>query len=108
MVCDEVNTRGGLVHQRALRHRLQVWSRKYFSGAAMLPKRVGLPRTRPSQAARSSRLAQGAPWSGTARCGRSLSAETGGTLRSLAVAPATDSMPRHTWRASCATLPVRE
>ena len=33
-----------------------VVSKKYFNGAAMLPKRVGLPRTKPSQCSRSSRV----------------------------------------------------
>ena len=36
---------------------LEVPSRKYLSGAAMLPKRVGLPNNRPSQRRRSSSVA---------------------------------------------------
>ena len=79
---------------------------KYFSGAAMLPKRVGLP----------SMQRIGAPQVLQRRVGRtllghglrgaaSLPALTAGTVRSVALAPATDSMPRQAWRASSAVLP---
>jgi hypothetical protein len=34
--------------------------------------------------------------------------ETGGTQRSLALAPLTDSTPRQTWRASSAVVPFLE
>ena len=61
----------------------------------MLPNRVGLPISSPSQRRRSSAVAQGAPASGTSVTGLSFSAETGGTLRKQALAPATVSMPRH-------------
>ncbi len=74
----------------------------------MLPKRVGLPISSPSQRRRSSSVAQGDPSSGTARVGRSLSAETGGTVRSVAMAPGTLSTPRQIWRASSAVAPWRE
>jgi hypothetical protein len=53
-------------------------------------------------------VAKGAPESGTVVTGRSLSALTAGTLRRRAWAPATDSTPRHTWRASSAVMPERE
>ncbi|MOA44068.1 hypothetical protein D3C78_1662960 [compost metagenome] len=53
----EVNTPAGLPTRAPVSHRLLVPSRKYLSGAAMLPKRVGLPSARPAQFFRSSRLA---------------------------------------------------
>jgi hypothetical protein len=40
--------------------------------------------------------------------GRSLSALTGGTVRSFAVTPVTLSTPRHTCLASSAVEPLRE
>ena len=82
MVCVDVNTAAGLSTSAPCSHRLEVWSRKCFSGAAMLPKRVGLPRTRPSQC-RAGRRAWPRARRRRAPCvtGRSLSALTGGTLR---------------------------
>ena len=74
----------------------------------MLPKRVGLPMRSPSQRRTSSSVTNGAPSSGTARTGRSFSADTAGTVRSVARAPSTDSMPRQTCRASSAVAPWRE
>ena len=74
----------------------------------MLPKRVGLPSTRPCVSRRSSRVAYGAPLGGTGFAGPSLCAATGGTVRSRALAPAALSTPRHTWRASSAVAPLRE
>ncbi|MNJ76728.1 hypothetical protein D3C77_740700 [compost metagenome] len=53
----EVNTAAGLSTSSPVSQRLLVPSRKYFRGAAMLPKRVGLPRARPAQWRRSSRVA---------------------------------------------------
>ena len=53
----EVKTPAGLPTSSPLSQRLLVPSRKYFIGAAMLPKRVGLPSARPAQFFRSSRLA---------------------------------------------------
>jgi len=57
IVWVEVKTAAGLPASAPDTHRLDVQSRKYFSGAAMLPKRVGLPSTSPSAWRRSSRLA---------------------------------------------------
>jgi len=37
-----------------LSHSAELWSTKYFSGAAILPNRVGLPNARPAQSRRSS------------------------------------------------------
>ena len=56
-VSVDVNTAAGLPTKAPDSQRSPVLSRKYFSGAAILPNRVGLPRARPSQAASSSRLA---------------------------------------------------
>jgi hydroxyacylglutathione hydrolase len=42
-----VNTPAGLPTSAPVSQRLLVPSRKYLSGAAMLPKRVGLPKARP-------------------------------------------------------------
>ena len=53
----EVKAAAGLSISAPLIHRLEVPSMKYLSGAAMLPKRVGLPRARPAQPRRSSRVA---------------------------------------------------
>ena len=50
----EVKTAAGLSIKAPLIQMAEVWSRKYFSGAAMLPKRVGLPSTRPAHSRRSS------------------------------------------------------
>ena len=50
----EVKAAAGLSISAPLIHRLEVPSMKYLSGAAMLPKRVGLPSTRPAQSRRSS------------------------------------------------------
>jgi hypothetical protein len=74
----------------------------------MLPKRVGLPRSRPSVCCRSSSVAYAAPLTGTGFAAASLSADTAGTVRRRALAPWTDSTPRHTWRASSAVAPLRE
>ena len=46
-----------------------------------------------------------APLAGTGCAGSSLAAVTAGTVRSRALAPATASTPRHTWRASSAVAP---
>ena len=81
---------------------------KYFSGAAMLPKRVGLPSSRPSAPLSSCSVAYGGPSSGIGFGGASLLALTPGTVRSMARAPATDSTPRQACRASSAVLPLRE
>ena len=56
-VLVEVNTAAGLPDSAPSAQSPAVPSRKYFSGAAMLPKRVGLPSSRPSQWRRSSSVA---------------------------------------------------
>ncbi|MNT53762.1 hypothetical protein D3C72_1908660 [compost metagenome] len=48
-----VNTQAGLPVSAPDSHWATVPSRKYFIGAAMLPKRVGLPRARPAHSSRS-------------------------------------------------------
>ena len=53
-VCVDVNTPAGLPTSAPETQRLDVLSRKYLSGAAMLPKRVGLPMTRPAALRRAS------------------------------------------------------
>ena len=50
----EVKTPAGLPARSPPSQRLLVPSRKYFIAAAMLPKRVGLPRASPAQWRRSS------------------------------------------------------
>ena len=57
MVCVDVNTAAGLPARLPCSHSVDVWSMKCLSGAAMFPKRVGLPRMSPSAALRSSRVA---------------------------------------------------
>src|SRR3954469_25208008 len=104
---DEKNP-AGLPESVPSSQMLEVPSRKYLSGAAMLPKRVGLPNNKPSQRRRSSSVAYGAPASGTGLTGRSLSALTGGTVRTVAVQPVTAATPRAAWRASSAVAPFRE
>ena len=53
----EVNTAAGLRSSVPLSQSALVPSRKYFKGAAMLPNRVGLPRSSPSHSLRSSCVA---------------------------------------------------
>src|SRR5579872_7535095 len=108
MVWVEVNTPAGLPARATESQSAEVLSQKYFNGAAMLPNRVGLPRTSPSAARKSSSVPYGGPLAGIGTGAASLVAETGGTVRNRAWAPATPSMPRHTWRASSAVEPVRE
>ena len=52
---------------------------KCFKGAAILPKRVGLPNTRPAQSRRSSSSQYSGPESGMAAAGSSIAVTTGGT-----------------------------
>src|SRR4249920_1233078 len=52
-VAVEVNTAAGLPASVPLSHSPPLPSRKYLSGAAILPKRVGLPSARPAHSARS-------------------------------------------------------
>src|SRR4030095_6941756 len=61
-------------------------SKKYFSGAAMLPKRVGLPTIKPAHSVKSECAAYGGPCSGTSGTLCSLAAETGGARRNSAQA----------------------
>jgi hypothetical protein len=49
----EVNTAPGLPASDPLAHSAPVVSTKYFSGAAMLPKRVGEPSASPAHCSRS-------------------------------------------------------
>ncbi len=53
MLPVEVNTQAGLPASAPESHCGVVPSRKYLSGAAMLPKRVGEPSARPMQSSRS-------------------------------------------------------
>jgi len=52
----EVKTAAGLPIRAPLSQSRLVVSMKYFIGAAMLPKRVGLPRISPQQSVRSASL----------------------------------------------------
>src|SRR5207253_6947175 len=99
---------GGFASERRREPQARRAVEEVLEGAAMLPKRVGLPSTSPSVSLRSSSVAYGAPLAGTGIKGPSLSADTGGTVRSRALAPAMLSMPRHTCRASSAVAPLRE
>lgn len=96
---------GRLARQAPENHRLLALSMKYFMGAAMLPKWVGLPRARPSQFFMSSRVQYGAPSSGTAGAVASHTEDTGGTVRSLAWQPGTSSTPRAIMLASSLVPP---
>ena len=107
-VSVEVKTAAGLPARLPATHSALVPSRKNFTGAAMLPKRVGLPRMRPEHSVKSSWVAKGGPSFGTAGSSRSMVAATGAIVRNRACMPATASTPRHTWRASAAVLPWRE
>ena len=53
MLLVDVNTPAGLLASAVFIHRLLVPSRKYFNGAAMLPKYPGLPTINPAQLSRS-------------------------------------------------------
>ena len=52
MLAVEVNAAAGLPTSAPLAHSLPRPSMKCFIGAAMLPKRVGLPSSRPAQSTR--------------------------------------------------------
>ena len=54
---EEENTHAGLSIKAPDIHRAEVLSIKYFIGAAILPKRVGLPKARPAQPLKSSKEA---------------------------------------------------
>ena len=101
----EVKTPAGLPAKAPENHSADVPSMKYLSAAAMLPNRVGLPMTRPPHSTRSWFLAHGGPEAGTSGAGGCRPAVTAGTVRILAAAPSTSSMPRATIRAICAVWP---
>ena len=72
-----MKTAAGLPASAPETHRLAVPSRKYLSGAAMLPKRVGLPSIRRIGVRAGHRASHsGAPLAGTGFAGASLSART--------------------------------
>src|ERR1700733_3139894 len=73
MVWVAVKTAAGLPASEPSSQRLAVESRKYFNGAAILPKRVGLPSISASARRSSSRGATGGPRRG-ARPGDGLDA----------------------------------
>jgi len=103
----EVNTPAGLPDSTPDIHSAAVPSRKYLSGAAMLPKRVGLPMTRPAQSRRSVRSTYGGPSPGAAGGASAPATTTGGTVRTRAAMPSTSATPRATCRASSAVAPWR-
>ncbi|MNZ37643.1 hypothetical protein D3C78_550960 [compost metagenome] len=72
----------------------------------MLPKRVGLPSTRPAQWRKSSRVAYSAPLAGMSGATASHSVEIAGTVRRRASMPAS-SMPRAICRAISLVEPWR-
>src|SRR3546814_11705195 len=74
----------------------------------MLPKRVGLPSTRPAHSTRSCDCTYGGPSFGTSGPRTAWSVVTGGTVRRRAPAPSTPSMQRALNRAIFATAPWRE
>ena len=89
----EVNTQAGLPASAPLSHRAEVPSRKCLSGAARLPKRVGLPSASPAQDSRSRSSQYGAPSGGIAACALCVTDATFGTVRRRAAAPGTRSTP---------------
>ncbi len=66
IVLPEVNAPAGLPASTPVSHRLEVPSKNAMSGAAMLPKRTGLPSTSPAHSRRSSCVASAAPSAGVA------------------------------------------
>ena len=64
IVWVEVKTPAGLPARPPLNHSELVPSKKYFKGAAMLPKRVGLPTIKPAHSVKSACAAYGGPRSG--------------------------------------------
>src|ERR1700730_15522936 len=108
MDCVEVKTPAGFPASAPDSQRLEVQSRKYLRGAAILQNRGGLPRRSPSACRKSSSVAYGGPLAGMGLAGPSFSALTGGPVRSFDVTPAMLSIPRHTCLASSAVEPLRE
>ena len=106
-VAVEVNTPAGLSTRVPLAHSAPRPSMKCFSGAAMLPKRVGLPSTIPAHSCKSRDCTYGAPSSGSGGAACWVTAATGGTLRRRALMPSISPTPRATCRAKRATEPPR-
>src|SRR5690606_12974126 len=79
-----VKTAAGLPARLPDSHRLLVPSMKYLSGAAMLPKRVGLPRISAEQCFRSPSVQYRAPDSGISGALARVSGDTLGTVRTRA------------------------
>ncbi len=82
-----MKTPAGLLTSSPVSHKLLVPSKKYFMAAAILPKRVGLPKAKPAQFLRSSKLAYIAPLLGTSGATASHSFDTAGTVRIRASIP---------------------
>ncbi len=80
---------------------------KYFKGAAILPNRVGLPMISPAQCLRSSSSQYKWPSSGISERADSVSAVTGGTVRTRASMTPAEVIPLAIWDAIAAHLPVR-
>ncbi len=104
----EANVPKGLPIRVPRSHSPSVLSRKCLSGAAMLPKLLGLPMIRPQHSSRSAPVAYGGPDSGTADSTASQTLDTSGTVRSRADMPSTASTPRATSRARESVAPLRE
>src|SRR5690606_14482721 len=100
-----VKTAAGLPARLPDSHRLLVPSMKYLSGAAMLPKRVGLPRISAEQCFRSSSVQYRAPDSGISGALARVSGDTLGTVRTRASIPAC-STPSAIRRAMRAVAPL--
>src|SRR6476661_1878403 len=83
----DVNTAAGLPASAPLSQRADVLSRKYLSGAAIFPKRVGEPSASAEHCVRSSSSTYGGPSVGIAGAVASLTGDTLGTVRTRAVAP---------------------
>ena len=101
----EVNSAAGLPASVPLSHKSEVPSQKCFIGAAMLPKRVGLPRATPTHSSKSRSSQYGGPDGGTAAPALSVELVIRGTVRNRALAPPISSMPRAIHRAISRTEP---
>ena len=88
----EVKTPAGTPINEPFSQRSEVLSIKYLSGAAMLPKRVGLPSRRPAQSAKSDCWQNSGPSSGISSATASQVLDIVGTVRRRAAIPA-DSTP---------------
>src|SRR5690606_17596405 len=105
MLAVVVKTAAGLPARLPDSHRLLVPSMKYFNGAAMLPKRVGLARISAEQFFRSSSVQYTAPLAGISGAVARVSVETLGTVRTRASSPAC-STPSAISRAIFAVAPL--